>query len=301
MTGLNDVGSEIENAIDINQGDEILGCNQVRDKYIKKLYDYTDRNVVLYYSGWLTYPEYDNNLLINDLDTIGFMNAFHKLDKAKGLDLILHTPGGNISVTESLVSYFKKIFGRNIRAFVPQLAMSASTMIACSCKEIWMGKQSNLGPFDPQYDNFPAFGILEEFENAAKEISVDPSKIPVWQTILSKYNPTVIGECQKAIKLSKEIVENWLKSNMLKDDPKMDEKISSIFDKFINPENTYTHDRHIDSEECNDAGLKIIMLENHQNIQDIVLDLHYATMMSIQRNNLLKLFHNNLEKVHSIS
>jgi len=36
------------------------------------------------------------------------------------------------------------MFGTNIRAIVPQLAMSAGTMIALSCKEIVMGKQSNL-------------------------------------------------------------------------------------------------------------------------------------------------------------
>ena len=30
------------------------------------------------------------------------------------------------------------------------MAMSGGTMIACSCKEILMGKHSSLGPVDPQ-------------------------------------------------------------------------------------------------------------------------------------------------------
>jgi len=33
------------------------------------------------------------------------------------------------------------MFADNIRAVIPQLAMSAGTMIACACKEIVMGKQ----------------------------------------------------------------------------------------------------------------------------------------------------------------
>ena len=78
------------------------------------------------------------------------MLCIHKLDRSKGLDLILHTPGGSGAATESLVNYLHQMFGNDIRAFVPQLAMSAGTILACSCKEIYMGKHSNLGLVDPQ-------------------------------------------------------------------------------------------------------------------------------------------------------
>ncbi len=80
----------------------------------------------------------------------GLMTAVNKLDKSKGLDLILHTPGGEINATEQIVFYLRKVFKNDIRAIVPQLAMSAGTMIALSTKEIWMGLYSNLGPIDPK-------------------------------------------------------------------------------------------------------------------------------------------------------
>jgi ClpP class serine protease len=54
----------------------------------------------------------------------GFMTAVNKLDKSKGLDLILHTPGGEINATEQIVFYLRKIFKGDIRAIVPHLAMS---------------------------------------------------------------------------------------------------------------------------------------------------------------------------------
>ena len=114
------------------------------------------------------------------------MTAVHQLDRSKGLDLILHTPGGETAATESLVDYLYSMFGTNIRAIVPQIALSAGTMIACACREILMGKHSSLGPIDPQFGNIPAHGIIEEFKRAHAEIKADPSKIPVWQPIIAK-------------------------------------------------------------------------------------------------------------------
>ena len=49
-------------------------------------------------------------------------------------------------------------------AFVPQLAMSGGTMMACACREIYMGRQSSIGPTDPQFGGTPASGIVEEFQ-----------------------------------------------------------------------------------------------------------------------------------------
>jgi ClpP class serine protease len=76
--------------------------------------------------------------------------------------------------------------------------MSAGTMIACACREIVMGKHSSLGPITPQFGGIAADAVLEEFERAYNEIKDDPAKIPVWQPIIAKYSPTMIGECAKA-------------------------------------------------------------------------------------------------------
>jgi len=96
----------------------------VRRECTKKLYDLTGRNVVLYYSGWLQKPNVPGTQ-VTDADKNGFMTVVHGLDRAKGLDLLLHTPGGESAATESLVDYLRAMFGENIRAVVPQLAMSA--------------------------------------------------------------------------------------------------------------------------------------------------------------------------------
>jgi ClpP class serine protease len=106
----------------------------VRRKYLRRLFNLTKRNVIIYYSGWLQKPG-TNGVQVNDADKNGLMAVTHKLDRSKGLDLILHTPGGETAATESLVDYLRSMWGTNVRAIIPQLAMSAGTMIACSCKQ----------------------------------------------------------------------------------------------------------------------------------------------------------------------
>jgi len=95
----------------------------VRRRYLKQLHELSGRNVIVYYSGWLQKPNL-RGTEINDEDKNGFMTALHELDHTNGLDLILHTPGGETGATESLVDYLRSICGSDIRAFVPQLALS---------------------------------------------------------------------------------------------------------------------------------------------------------------------------------
>ena len=111
----------------------------VRRQFLAALHAKTGRNVIAYYSGWLQKPDIKGSE-INDEDKNGLMTAVHQLDRSLGLDLVLHTPGGDTAATESIVHYLRAMFGTNMRAIVPQLAMSGGTMIAtgrpiASCAE----------------------------------------------------------------------------------------------------------------------------------------------------------------------
>lgn len=146
------------------------------------------------------------------------MVNIHKLDRTKGLDIILHTPGGDLAATESIVDYWNQMFGNNIRAVIPQLSMSAGTMMALSCKEIIMGKQSNLGPIDPQMGDVACQVVLNEFQKAKDDIKANPQAAPLWQVIISKYHPTFLIACQNAIDWSEKLAFDWLKRNMCNGD-----------------------------------------------------------------------------------
>ncbi|MCY4051714.1 MAG: hypothetical protein OXF60_09535 [Gammaproteobacteria bacterium] len=94
---------------------------------------------MLTYSGFLTKPRIQG-IEINDENKNGFRFCAYKMDQSKGLNLLLHTGGGNVTETESLVHYFKQMFDNIIRAIVPQIAMSAGTILAFACKSIFDGE-----------------------------------------------------------------------------------------------------------------------------------------------------------------
>jgi ClpP class serine protease len=263
----------------------------IRRKYLMKLHKITGRNVIVYYSGWLQ----KQGILgfgINDNDKNGFMATIHGLDRSKGLDLILHTPGGESAATESLVDYLRKMFDTNIRAIVPQLALSAGTMIACACNTILMGKQSSLGPIDPQISGVPAHGIIEEFQQAYKECKVDQTKIPLWQPIIAKYTPTLIGEAQKAISWSEEMVKEWLVTGMLKETHGPGTVAERIIKELGDHALTKSHARHLSASKCKEIGLKIEMLEENQKLQDAVLTVHHACIHTLAGTPAFKIIEN---------
>jgi len=266
----------------------------VRRKYLLKLHKYSDRNIIAYYSGFLSKPGIEQSD-INDEDKNGFMMAVHKLDRRKGLDLFLHTPGGDIAATQSIVHYLHQMFGHNIRAIVPQIAMSAGTMIACSCSEIIMSTHSNLGPIDPHLKGIPAYGVIDEFKRACQEIKDDPSKQPIWLSIIGQYKPTFLGRCENAISWSNSFVQEQLENVMFAKDSDAKGKAAEVVKKLTDFSGNKTHSRHIHFEECNDEiGLTVSKVENDPTLQDLVLTVHHCYMHTLMNTNAFKIIENHL-------
>lgn len=251
---------------------ESMVLQDLRNKYLNKIAQLTNRNVIAYYSGWMKKADAPH-CCIDDSDMNAFMNAIHGMDKTKGLDLILHTPGGDLAATESIVNYLKKMFNNDIRAIVPQLSMSAGTLIAMSCKSIVMGKQSSLGPIDPQLGGVACQAVVDEFIRAVSEVSKNSSSLGIWQTIISKYHPTFLATCEKSIEWSKKLSEVWLHANNAQLD------VGAVQDLFLNHKNSYSHSRHIPKDDCRAVGLNIEDLEQDQDFQDAVLSLHHCYMI----------------------
>lgn len=270
----------------------------IRRNYLSQLSNLTGRNTIVYYSAWLQKPQFYEQQLepftVNDNDMNGFMATIHGMDKALGLDLMLHTPGGDLAATESLVRYLRAMFGTNIRAIVPQLAMSAGTMIACACNEILMGLHSSLGPIDPQLGGLPAHGIVEEFRKAAEEIKADPAKIPVWQPIIGKYTPTLIGEAQNAIKLAEDVVRGWLVTGMFegKSRPGPKARANKVLKDLASHSKTLTHARHIGFHEADAIGLNVTAIEADGPLQDAILTVHHLCIQTLADTAVMKLIEN---------
>lgn len=299
MPDWGDVLKEIQNTVAQHMGQAHAqkaqadgALDKVRRKYLAELRDNTGRNVIAYYSGFLSKPDIAQSE-ITDEDKNGFMMAIHSIgrDRRLGLDLILHTPGGSVAATESLIDYLHQMFGSDIRAIVPQIAMSAGTMIACSCKEILMARHANLGPIDPHLRGFPAYGVKQEFKRAIREVTNDPA-IPIWQAIIGRYGPTFLSQCENAIDWSKQLVEYQLEHVMFDGDPRAAEKAKKIVRRLTDYRGNKTHQRHIHYDELEAMGLKVKRIEDEQTFQDVVLTVHHCFMHTLMNTPTFKIIEN---------
>lgn len=268
----------------------------VRRSYITQLANHTGRNVIVYYSGWLNGK--NSNIDINDSDMTGFMNAVKDLDKTKGLDLIIHTPGGSPTATEGIVNYLHSIFGNDIRSIIPHMAMSAGTLMACSTSVIFLGKQSCLGPVDPQFNGIAAYNIVKELEKAQEELAIKPETREYWRLQLAKYPAAFTYTVYDAIDLSTQLLNQWLSKYMFSQEPAKlrNKKIKKIISG-LNL-NDGSHARHYDYYKCNQLGLNVKLIEEDQILQDLVLSVYHSFSITAQSTPASKIIENQLGKAY---
>jgi Serine dehydrogenase proteinase len=270
----------------------------VRRKYLVALHQHTKRAVILYASKFTSPGSVPPDFVsINDEDLQGLMEVIHGLTDAN-LDLILHSPGGSLEACEAWVSYLRSKF-TNIRVIVPNLAMSAATMLSCSADRIMLGKHSFLGPIDPQLILNTAVGqrmvsaeaILEQFELAQKECK-DPSKLGAWLPMLSQYGPDILVKCQHACTMAKNLVQGWLENYMFNGDPQAKKKSTDIAEWLARHRHFKSHGRHIPRSELEAKGLSIDHLEQDQTLQDLVLSVFHATTHTFNGTPAVKIIEN---------
>ena len=264
--------------------------NKNRFGYLKAFYEKRKRNVVAYYSGFWQFRAEKASIFEGDVGPL--VDAVRHLDHSRGLDLLLHTPGGSIGGAEAMGNYLRRIFGTNIEVFVPMTAMSAGTMIACISRKIHMGKQSSLGPIDPQLDNFSMGCILDNIEDINKQVADNPSKSDFFAALLKdKYELGLVPLCKQSIDLSKEIVSNWLKTGMFCEDG--GECLAKcVVEKLSDYKEMKSHNRKIGVDKATEIGLKVASLETDREIEEIVLNIHKSYMETITAYRAYKIVEN---------
>ena len=167
-----------------------------------------------------------------------------------------------------------------------------------SSKKIIMGKQSSLGPVDPQLNGLPARGVIDDFERAKKEMTKARNKgetgtIDAWQAILSNYSPSLIDHCYKSIKWSEKMLKNNLKTGMFDGEDDFSNKFDKIKELFSETENSKTHNRHYSMKKLKDnTDLKIEAMEEDDDYQDKILSVHHAAMHTLGNTTTVKIIEN---------
>lgn len=270
----------------------------IRRKYLSALNQHTGRDVILYASGWLQKPDAPaERTTIVDEDIQALMEVSAGL-RGPDLDLILHSPGGVTDAAEGIVAYLRSRYS-HVRVIVPQLAMSAATMIACAADIIVMGKHSFLGPTDPQFvlstplglRTVPAQAVLDQFEKAQRECG-DPNKLASWLPMLSQFGPDLLVRCETALLLSEELVQEWLGTYMFKE--RSDVRPDQIAKWLANHKHFKSHSRHLPRTELIKHGLEIEALEDDEVLQDLALSVFHATTHTLDATPSVKIVENHV-------
>lgn len=111
---------------------------------------------------------------IDDAEAI--LRAIRLTPADKGIDLIVHTPGGLVLAASQIAHAIQKHKGK-VTVFVPHYAMSGGTLIALAAREIVMDPNAVLGPVDPQIGQFPAASIIRAVEMKTPEKAEDQTLI----------------------------------------------------------------------------------------------------------------------------
>jgi hypothetical protein len=277
----------------------------LRRSYLKKLAAKTGRNVIAYTTAWTSQPNGAGPAgMLSIEDVQGFMEVMHGLTGDQ-LDLVLHSPGGSPEATEAVVVYLRQKF-KHIRVIVPHAAMSAATMLACASNEIVLGKHSFMGPIDPQLVlrvegqlvQAPAAAIKEQFAEAQREIQADPSKLPAWIPILKMFGPALLAQCRHAEDLSRELVGEWLAKWMFAGEADAGKKAKEIAGHLALHANFKSHNRYLPRDKIKGFGLKVLDLEDDQELQDLALSVFHAATITHSSTAVIKIIENHLGRCY---
>jgi len=271
-------------------------------KRLKAVSDYTGRPLAIYATACTSSAKQipPGGLQIDFSDKIGFHEVTHTLG-GLALDLLIHSPGGFPEATESIVEGIRSRFS-HVRVIVPSFAKSAATMMAMSANEIFLGRDAELGPIDPQMQTAtgysPAEAIKEQFLKASGEIGNDPKKLSVWIPILQQMGPSLLVQCDNAINLSRTLVTQWLTRFMFAGDPAADSKAATVADYLSQHSNFKSHGRCIRSADlaARNLGLKLVDIDADRDLERKIWDLYCAIDVVFGGTAIYKMFYNSRDE-----
>jgi hypothetical protein len=184
-----------------------------RQGLIRDLEQMTSRKLLCYVSGIAAQVSRD--------DTSGFVDMLYNITPGEPIDLLLHTPGGDIDASEKLITLLRAKVGEtgSLRVVVPDFAKSAGTLMALGANSIVMSDSSELGTIDPQIwlkdssGNDICHSVLnniDAFNEHAKQLRETPDD-PVSRMMMEKFDPTVLRKFENVRDRARTFAENQLK------------------------------------------------------------------------------------------
>ncbi len=259
--------------------DEISNASFIHFKLVKQYQEQYRRKLVIYIALFA----HPGGVITNE-DSEAVENVLRSCDMSpfEGVDLMLHSPGGLPQAAGDIIRVCRT-YAPSFRVIVPNMAMSAATVLAMGSDKIVMSDTSKLGPIDPQMvyqtkegtfvraaNSFiQAFGSLV---NEANQLAGTNSPIAAHLHLLTKQDPSWIIECVRARNATKDLAFRALKIAMLKE--KSDDEIHRVVHSFLDIGDQTSHGRTIDPNEAKQMGLDIEQVSRDSTYWKLVWELY---------------------------
>lgn len=194
--------------------------------------------------------------------------------------VFLRTGGGSAETAERMVAVLRHHY-ETVYFVVPDVAMSAGTILCMSGDKIYMDYASSLGPIDPQIpapdtgDYVPALGYLDKVAEITDKGQLAPADV----VLLKSLDLAKLALFEQARDLSTDLLKKWLVAYKFKDwthhrttnagQPVTPaEKLAraeEIANALANHKRWRSHGRNLDVAKLTDLGIEI---DDYSNIAD---------------------------------
>ena len=170
--------------------------------------------------------------------------------------------------------------------------------ISLAANRIIMGRQSQLGPIDPQIPvggrYISARSITDQFEQARTDVLANRETAHVWTPILQALGPGLLQEAQNAQDYGEEMVSRWLQGRMLalETDSAGKAQRAARHDATTHK----SHGRRIDRDEARSVQVTVEDLEANQALQEAVLTAYHVMTLIFEKGPAAKMLASNAGK-----
>ena len=222
-----------------------------RQTLIGQIQDRTERFLICYVSGI--------QCVIDENDTMPFVDLLHRVPTNRDVDLLLHTSGGSIDAAEKLMGMMRRhVDSSRLRIIVPDFAKSAGTLMVLGADSVVMSDMSELGPIDPQTRLFDRWQSVQNYLDAysahAKALKADRDDIAA-QIMLGKLDPATLKLCEAAVHRARQAAETLLKRGMFRDGGNWSLTVSELLDT----SRWLSHGQMISWEDARDPQLGLVV------------------------------------------
>lgn len=264
-----------------------------RQELISSIEKFTKRTLLIYEVNL-----WRQGSSLGEEDIQPFGDLLNRVAENENIDLLIHSPGGDIDATEKII-YMCREIANEFRVIVPEYAKSAATLIALASDEVIMGLTSELGPIDAQIlgpgpggarFQTSAQSFIDEFDRIKRQVDRSGVLSPAYFPLLEGLNLGFIRMCRNLMDRSQKFAEKWLSSYMLKGKPGKAKKLAK---ELCNVKKWLSHGIVIDADEATNLGVKVKKLKQDDELWKKIWYLHCCYGVLFRRRPICKIFESN--------